>query len=517
MDTTLLSRRKFCIGAAILGGSAALAGCSPSSQGQNEGSGATEALNTDVVVVGAGIAGMSCARAAAEGGASVILVDKSPTVGLTFSTSRGNVSICQIEENEEYWQFVNDDMDTMDAFLERYKNTTEIGAVDAPYPDYDRVQLIMTESCKTVAWEEELGVEFEQSFTYKEVGTDTVIPDTSEDPDIVGGQFFNEKMQTKLEELGIQMMLGTEATELIVEDDVVVGVRVNDGQSADILAKAVVLATGGFGASNEYCDSLVPAINEIGFVYHGNPMNTGDAMTMAKAVDAAMYEDCWVIPNVISPSQTLCDFDSAFDGLCDSSMWGASLPGGATSTKILVNAAGERFVNEAAAAIQIATSMTDLNAGPYYVLYDSSDSDVIELLDSALDTGDIFKADTIEELVTASGCTSLSQTFDAYQAAAESGEDAYKAAESIVAYEDGPFYLVKFVPSYVATMGGVKTDANCQAIREDESTIDGLYVIGEATHRFMYNRSFVRHCSNQCAMTMGRMTGETLANTIAEA
>ena len=66
-------------------------------------------------------------------------------------------------------------------------------------------------------------------------------------------------------------------------------------------------------------------------------------------------------------------------------------------------------------------------------------------------------------------------------------------------------------------MGGVKTNADCQAIREDNSVIDGLYVIGEATHRFMYNRSFVRHCSNQCAMTMGRMTGEALAQSIAEA
>ena len=74
-----------------------------------------------------------------------------------------------------------------------------------------------------------------------------------------------------------------------------------------------------------------------------------------------------------------------------------------------------------------------------------------------------------------------------------------------------PFYLVKFVPSYVATMGGVKTDASCQALGENGSVIPGLFAVGEATHRFMYNRSFVRHCSNSSALTMGRLTGAALA------
>ena len=80
-----------------------------------------------------------------------------------------------------------------------------------------------------------------------------------------------------------------------------------------------------------------------------------------------------------------------------------------------------------------------------------------------------------------------------------------------LAYGDGPFYLVKFVPSYVATMGGVKTDASCQALGENGSVIPGLFAVGEATHRFMYNRSFVRHCSNSSALTMGRLTGAALA------
>ena len=103
-----------------------------------------------------------------------------------------------------------------------------------------------------------------------------------------------------------------------------------------------------------------------------------------------------------------------------------------------------------------------------------------------------------------------------YSDCTSSGTDSSfgKPSEKLVPYGEGPYYLVKYVPSYVATMGGVQTDEHCRAIREDGSPIEGLYAIGEATHRFMYNRSFVRHCSNSCALTMGRMTGQAITESL---
>ena len=70
----------------------------------------------------------------------------------------------------------------MDQFVSRYRNLTEIGKVDAPYPDYSRMQRMMEESCATIAWVEQLGITFEKSFTKEMVGTDTVKPDVSADP-----------------------------------------------------------------------------------------------------------------------------------------------------------------------------------------------------------------------------------------------------------------------------------------------------------------------------------------------
>lgn len=511
---SMFTRRQFVVGAMVLGGSLALTGCSPQSEPKKENGAATaagsaEAAEADIIVIGSGLAGSACSISAAQNGARVILVDKAPFLTSTFLTSKGNVSIAQVAENRADWRYDSDAPDTMDQFVARYRDLTEIGKVDAPYPDYDRMQHLMEESCATIAWVEQLGITFEKSFTKEMVGTDTVKPDVSADPATEAGVQLANVFAAEFERLGVQTMLSTEATELVKDGDAVVGVKVQGpGGAQELRAKAVVLATGGFGGSAEYCDQLVPAINEMGFQYLGNAMNTGDGMTMASAIGAALYEDPWVIPNVIMPTRALTKADAGFKKLCDTGMEGA-----ATSSKMLVDAAGARFVNEAAPVTALATSMTDNQAGPYYVLFDSVNAEVTAVIEKGLSTGDVLKAGSIEELADVAGAPQLAATFEVYQQAAVAGADEAfgKKADMLAPYGDGPFYLVKFVPSYVATMGGVKTDASCQALGEDGSPIAGLFAVGEATHRFMYNRSFVRHCSNSSALTMGRLTGAALA------
>ncbi len=506
-----LTRRAFCIGASMLGASIALGGCASPSADSKGSTSAGAAEGTDLIIVGAGLSGLACARSAAENGATVVVVDKAPFAGSTFQTSMGNVSIYQGPENKDFWQFEDGAADSMDDFIARYTKATETGKVNAPYPDYDRVKTLMTESCKTIAWMEELGVDFQQSFTKEAVGTDTVKPDASALEGTLPGAFVIEQMVAALDELGVETKLNTEVTELIVEDGRVVGVKTDS--AGELRGSTVVLACGGFGASDAYCDELVPAINKIGFQYQGNAMNTGDAMTMAGAIGAALYEDCWVIPNVIVPVQELTDIDNNFEFLCDQSIHGKAIAGGATATKLIVDASGKRFMNESMPPIGLATTMADLDAAPYYTLFDSSDPEVTAVLENGVGAKSLFKADTIEKLAEAAGTSELAEAFETYQAAASSGKDGEfgKAAEKLVPYAEGPFYLVSYVPSYVATMGGVKTNADCQAVREDGSAIDGLYVVGEATHRFLYNRSFVRHTSNSTALTMGRLTGAALA------
>ena len=505
------TRRQIVAGAAVLGGTLALAGCAQPQQKKQGDTGADkESVSADLIVVGSGLAGLACSTAAAEKGARVVMVDKAPFLTSTFLASKGNVSLAQVPENKEFWQYEPESPDTMDEFEKRYRAQTELGKVNVPYPDYDRMRHMMEESCATIAWvEERTGLKFDKSFTKEMVGTDTVKPDVSTDPSKEAGVQVAEGFAKELERLGVQTMVNTEALELIHESGTVVGVKVKaPGGTQELRAKAVVLATGGFGGSQAYCDELVPAINKMGLQFLGNAMNTGDGMTMATALGAATYEGSDIISNVIMPTRALTKADTGFQKLCDNGMEGAG-----TSSKLLVDASGSRFVNEASPVIALSTAMVDKNAGPYYVLYDSSNAKVTELLEKGLSTGDVVKADDISTLATQAGTSQLVVTFEAYQQAATAGVDAEfkKKAEMLMPYGAGPYYLVAFVPSFVATMGGVKTNGDCQVIREDSSVIAGLYAIGEATHRFMYNRNFVRHCSNSSALTMGRLTGVALA------
>ncbi|MDU6012083.1 MAG: FAD-dependent oxidoreductase [Slackia sp.] len=514
-----INRRSFCAGAAILGGSFALAGCSGANSKQpGEEKTKGEVIEADIAVIGSGLAGEACALAAAQNGANVVLVEKSPTLGISFQTSKGNVSIYQGVENEEFWQFVSETTDTMNDFIARFKKATETGKIDAPYPDYDRVKALMQASCETVDWVEKTGIDFIQSFTKEKVGTDTVWPDTSADDSKAAGQLITEKMTSALEEAGVEILLEHEATELMTENGKVVGVVLESkGKTKTIAAEATVLACGGFGGSADYLNEFVPSVGKIGFQYLGNAMNTGDGITMGKAVGAALYDNCWVIPFNIMPSKKLTDADAAFATLVDMSLSTKPLEGGGVAGKMIVDAQGRRFVNEAGPGILLASSMADHDAAPYYVLFDSSNAEACEILEKGISTGDIIKADTIEDLASASGAAALVDTFAAYQAFAggSAGDECGKPAEKAVAYGEGPYYLVSYVPSYVTTMGGLKTDGNCRVIDEAGNIIDGLWAIGELTHRFMYNRSFVRHCSNSVGLSMGRLTGEAIAKDLA--
>ncbi|WP_449315023.1 FAD-dependent oxidoreductase [Rubneribacter sp.] len=502
-----ITRRHFVVGAAALGSALALGGCGAKPTG-SEAPSSEQGESADIVVIGAGLAGISAARAAAEQGARVTLVEASASVGPLISSSPGNLTIVQVPENEEFWQFESEKADSVADFLERWRQLTEIGKRDVDYPDYERVKDIMLQTPESIAWLESAGLDFMQSGAKERDGMDFVKPDVG-DSASTGGLLISDAFAAEFESLGVNVMFNTTATQLICDNGIVKGVRVSQGtKSRDIAAGAVVIATGGFGASDEWRAKLIPEVDEAGCQYIGGPLNKGDGMDMALACGAALYEDGWIIPFYIMPSKTLVETEASF---ADLNMYGTE--GADPGKRLMVNAQGRRFVNEAAGSTELATTMVDSQNGACYVLFDASDQGIADILEKGLATQDLFKAGTIEELAAESQASELPAAFSAYQSLCAAGVDDEfsKAPESLVPYkEEGPYYLVRYVPTYVATMGGVKTNEQCQALDESGSPIEGLYVVGEATHRFMYNRSFVPCASNSSAIVMGRMTGEAL-------
>jgi len=273
-----------------------------------------------------------------------------------------------------------------------------------------------------------------------------------------------------------------------------------------------VLATGGFGGNEDYLFELIPDIIETGYQFTGQGANTGDGMTISKKIGAAMYEDGWIVPSPgkLLPSKVLTDRNIEFNKLNGLS----PLDGGVTDKLMLVNKNGDRITNEAGPGVVVAADLIDSKTGPYYILYDSRSEEIVSIIESGIETGDVIKADSIQQLAESGQMNNLVDTFGKYQEMAGIGQDTEfnKPPEMLQKYNDeGAYYLVRFVPDFVATIGGLKTTDQCQVIREDGTAIEGLYAVGEVAHRFLYNRAHFGNVSNSASLTMGRTIGKLLA------
>ena len=184
--------------------------------------------------------------------------------------------------------------------------------------------------------------------------------------------------------------------------------------------------------------------------------STGDGILMAEKVGAVLYEEPWSIG---------LSFGAKVDGTSGLAWdW----------TKVYVNENGERFINEET-HYAIVTNIVAEQETPWLIL-DSSEANAknVELMEAALSTGEVVKAETYEELAIAMGVPSetLAQTMTDYNAGVKTGSDALgKSSNFLVPMETAPYYALKIYPKTMGTFGGVKTNENFQVLRDRKSVV----------------------------------------------
>ncbi|MDO4549123.1 MAG: FAD-dependent oxidoreductase, partial [Clostridia bacterium] len=455
----------------------------------------TEQLTCDVLVVGSGLSGLMAATAASGAGADVIVLEKLASTGGSAKASEGVFMVVEVEENQEYHD--SDFEDTLEDAIGRWRTKMDYAGKESIYPDYDRVEIMFVESMETIDWIENQGSYFYQNpqWIRDYVGMDTLNVDVAEDE---GGGTGAAKLIRLLEKNmtanGARLYLETPATELIAENGVVTGAKAS-GPDCDyiISAKSVILACGGFGANETYMEAYVPDFTRVGYFDMSVSGNTGDGMDMAIAVGAAVYEDNWIIPTFISPSTELIEHNSMFLKFLDTV--GLKDPE-ISADRLVVDAQGNRFMDESSHYAVQCIDLPYYNQAPYYTLYEGLEPELNEILDSGIEIGEVFKADTIGDLALAAGMDAgtLQATVARYDELAHSGVDTdfgKDASHLFPIAEEGPYYLVRFVPVSVGTIGGVKTNEYYQVLGEDGGVIQGLYAVGEMANRFMYNQNYV--------------------------
>lgn len=451
----------------------------------------------DVVVIGAGGAGMSAAIEAAEAGKKVALVEKMPAVGGNTLISGGEMNVPNnwVQENLGI-----SDQDSIDLYIE---DTLEGGD---NLGDPEVVRTMAENALPAAEWlRDEIGVRFydDQLFFF---GGHTV--ERALIPYGHTGQEIVVNLKEKVDELGVTTYLNTKAEHLVQDDEGrIVGVEATDTNGNTITfnaADGVVITSGGFGSNVEMRKEANPKYDE-SYLSTVTVGSQGDGIVMAEKVGAALtnMESIQTYP-VANPETGMISLlaDTRFDGA------------------ILINQEGERFVEELERRDVISEATLEQTGQYAYQLW-NDDLDQVsnskELhaneYETLLEQGHLVVGDTLEEVAEAFNIPvdTLQETVDKVNEYAETGEDKdFNHRKGLVDLSEGKYYLLRYRPSVHHTMGGVVINSDAEVLDEEGNAIPGLYAAGEVTG--------VIHGSNRLggnaitdAITFGRIAGQNVA------
>lgn len=418
-----------------------------------------ETESYDVVVIGAGGAGMTAAIEAYDQGAGVVIVEKmSVAGGNTIKASAGmNASETVFQEA----QGIEDSNETFydDTFKGGYEKN-----------DPELLQYMVENSADAIAWLDSLGITLDNITTTGGMSVSRTHRPT--DGASIGG-YLVSGLLAQINERNIPIQYNTYAYEIVVDDaGTVTGVKVEYTENGEaktklIEAKAVVVTTGGFGANEEMYTSYAPEL--AGFVTTNHSGATGDGITMITAIGGATVamEEIQIHPTVEQETSAM--------------ITEAVRSGGA----ILVSQEGTRFFNELETRDKVSAAIIALPEGYSYVVFDQTVRDNNKAIESYISNGLVIEGNTIEELAEKLDMDPaiLAETIATWNTSVASGSDAEfgrtTGMENPLA--TAPYYAIKIAPGVHHTMGGVKINTHTQVLREDGSAIAGLYAAGEVT------------------------------------
>lgn len=411
-----------------------------------------EDLSTDIVIIGAGGAGMSAAVEAANAGKKVIIVEKMPIVGGNTTRATGGMNAA-----ETSIQAAAGITDTKETFY----NDTMKGGKEKNDPAL--LQTMVDNAAAAVDWINELGGDLKR-VTLSGGATNPRIH-TPVDGSAVGPVVI-KVLSAKLEALKVEIMLNTEATKILTKDGAAVGIEAKDenGNPFKIEAKAVIIATGGFGANSEMVEGFRPDL--VGFSTTNHSGATGDGIVMAQEVGADLTDIGEIQIHPTTDPETGYMFTEGLRG----------------DGAILVNAEGKRFTDELLTRDVVSANILKQTDGIAYLITNEEMRAENASLAGYVKKGYAVEAATLADLAKELGMDAavLEETMATYAEAVKSGKDAeFNRTHLTKSLEEGPYFALKVTPGIHHTMGGLKIDTTTHVIGTDGKAIAGLYAAGE--------------------------------------
>ena len=445
--------------------------------------GETEHLSCDVVIVGAGGAGMSAAIEARAKGASVIILEKMSFVG-------GNTAICGglVPGPGTELQAASGIEDSPEKYVEDIMTATD-GTADA-----DLVKVATEEAATLVPWFESLGAEFLKVVPFAGHSVDRLHQEKQ-----LSGAGLAKVLKEAAEANGVEILLNTPAYAIMQdENNVVCGVKAkrSDGTEVEVAAKEVIITAGGFAGSQEMLAEYIPEMAGVGLC--GTNANTGDGIRMAQAIGADIaYIDAYCPHASVNPEKVYLV------------TWEAFMRGG-----ILVNGSGERFVNEPMGYAKCAPVVASQEN--VYCIVDDYIRSVVEKM-AGYDDVTVMAAN-VQELAEAIGidAEALAATIDAYNQSVETGSDAFGRTR----FEKpltGNLYAINVETYLLFTMGGIKIDTEARVIDTNGAVIPHLYAAGEGAGTSVTGHGYAGYITGDgllSALTFGRIAGRNAGDAV---
>ena len=470
---------------------------------ENNAAAEDSTVDADVVVVGAGGAGMTAAITAAAEGKSVVILESQSMVGGNSVRATGgmNAGKTVYQDENEFGESAGVEK-TLKTAAEKYADNETITALAKtvseqwaayqanPTGYFDSVELmeldtmiggkgindpelvetLCANSADAIDWLDEHGITLHNVSSFGGASVKRIHrPVNAEGKTVSVGSYMIPLLQENCEKAGVKMMLDTTATEILTDaNGAAVGVKATgaSGETVTVNAKAVVLATGGFGANLDMVVKYKPELK--GFMTTNAPGIQGQGIEMAQAIGAATVDmdQIQIHPTVEANTAALITEGLRGDGA------------------ILINEEGQRFIDEVGTRDVVSAAEIAQTGSYSWLVVDQAMADASSVIQGYIKKGYTVTGATYEELGKAMGvdAAAFAETMEKWNGCVEAKNDPDFGRTSFAnPLNTAPYYAVKVTAGVHHTMGGLKINANTEVLNEKGEVIPGLFAAGEVT------------------------------------
>lgn len=470
---------------------------------ENNATAEDSTVDADVVVVGAGGAGMTAAITAAAEGKSVVILESQSMVGGNSVRATGgmNAGKTVYQDENEFGESAGVEK-TLKTAAEKYADNETITALAKtvseqwaayqadPTGYFDSVELmeldtmiggkgindpelvetLCANSADAIDWLDEHGITLHNVSSFGGASVKRIHrPVNAEGKTVSVGSYMIPLLQENCEKAGVKMMLDTTATEILTDaNGAAVGVKATgaSGETVTVNAKAVVLATGGFGANLDMVVKYKPELK--GFMTTNAPGIQGQGIEMAQAIGAATVDmdQIQIHPTVEANTAALITEGLRGDGA------------------ILINEEGQRFIDEVGTRDVVSAAEIAQTGSYSWLVVDQAMADASSVIQGYIKKGYTVTGSTYEELGKAMGvdAAAFAETMEKWNGYVEAKNDPDFGRTSFAnPLNTAPYYAVKVTAGVHHTMGGLKINANTEVLNEKGEVIPGLFAAGEVT------------------------------------